>query len=150
MWVDNEVGDPSSDGNDLDSFANGIWSSDGTTATIVVDKDDVIAAYATSSLPSAPADTANWSDRTLTVSIALGRPTARPPRRDRRSRESGALPGRSVGGPSPAQQAEQQDAAREPEPEARLRYVADLEVVEPRGVETLSREPNRADRLASI
>ncbi len=48
IWFDNNVSDPSSVGNDLEFFFNGSWSSDGTTGTIVVDKDDVIAAFATS------------------------------------------------------------------------------------------------------
>ncbi len=64
--------DPSSVGNDLEFAFNGSWTSDGTTGTIVVDKDDVITAFATSGLPGTPADTANWSDMTITITIATG------------------------------------------------------------------------------
>ena len=72
IWIDNEVGDPSSVGNDLEFAFNGSWTSNGTTGTIVVDKDDVIAAFAISGLPGTPSDTANWSDMTMTITVASG------------------------------------------------------------------------------
>ena len=72
IWIDNEVGDPSSVGNDLEFAFNGSWTSNGTTGTIVVDKDDVILNFATTGLPGTPADTVNWSDLTLTITIATG------------------------------------------------------------------------------
>jgi hypothetical protein len=65
--IDNEIGDPSSVGNDLEYAFIGTWSSNGTTGTIVVDKDDVITAFAGSGLPGTPADTVNWSDMTITI-----------------------------------------------------------------------------------
>jgi hypothetical protein len=73
IWIDNNVGDPSSVGNDLEFAFNGEWTSNGTTGTIVVDKDDVIAAFAITGLPGTPADTVNWSDMTITITIATGR-----------------------------------------------------------------------------
>ncbi len=72
IWIDNEVGDPSSVGNDLEFAFNGSWTSNGTTGTIVIDKDDVIAAFALSGLPGTPADTVNWSDMTITITVASG------------------------------------------------------------------------------
>ena len=73
IWIDNNVGDPSSVGQDLEFAFNGSWTSNGTHGTIVVDKDDVIAAFAISGLPGTPADTVNWSDMTMTITIATGR-----------------------------------------------------------------------------
>jgi hypothetical protein len=72
IWIDNEVSDPSSVGNDLGFAFNGTWTSNGTTGTIVVGKDDVITYFAISGLPGTPADTVNWSDLTLTITIATG------------------------------------------------------------------------------
>lgn len=72
IWIDNEVSDPSSVGNDLEFAFNGAWTSDGTTGTIVVDKDDVIAAFPSSGLPGTPADTGSWSDLTITITVATG------------------------------------------------------------------------------
>jgi hypothetical protein len=72
IWIDNNVVDPSSVGQDLEFAFNGAWTSNGTTGTVVVDKDDVIAAFAISGLPGTPADTANWSDMTMTITIATG------------------------------------------------------------------------------
>ena len=74
--IDNEVSDPSSVGNDLEFAFNGTWSSDGTTGTVVVDKDDVIAAFAITGLPGTPADTVNWSDLTITITTATGEITS--------------------------------------------------------------------------
>jgi len=73
IWIDNNVVDPSSVGQDLEFAFNGAWTSNGTTGTIVVDKDDVIAAFATTGLPGTPADTVNWSDMMITITIATGR-----------------------------------------------------------------------------
>ncbi len=70
--IDNKVTDPSSVGNDLEYAYTGSWTSNGTTGMIVVDKDDVIAAFAGSGLPGTPADTVNWSDMTITITIATG------------------------------------------------------------------------------
>jgi len=72
IWIDNNVTDPSSVGQDLEFAFNGAWTSNGTTGTIVVDKDDVIAAFATSGLPGTPADTVNWSDMTISITVATG------------------------------------------------------------------------------
>jgi hypothetical protein len=72
IWFDNNSTDPSSVGNDLEFAYNGTWSSDGTTGTIVVDKDDVIAVFPRTGISGTPADTANWSDQTTTVDIATG------------------------------------------------------------------------------
>ena len=72
IWVDNNVSDPSSVGDDLEFAYNGAWTSNGTTGTIVVDKDDVINAFADSGLPGTPADTVNWSNMTITITIATG------------------------------------------------------------------------------
>jgi hypothetical protein len=72
IWIDHNVVDPSSVGNDLEFAYNGSWTSNGTTGTIVVDKDDVISAFALTGLPGTPADTANWSDQTTTITIATG------------------------------------------------------------------------------
>jgi len=38
----------------------------------VVDKDDIILAFAITGLPGTPADTVNWSDLTITITIAAG------------------------------------------------------------------------------
>jgi hypothetical protein len=72
IWVDNNVSDPSSVGNNLEFAFDGIWSSDGATGTITVDKDDVISAFATSGLPGTPSNTAGWSDLIVTIDIATG------------------------------------------------------------------------------
>jgi hypothetical protein len=72
IWFDNNL-DPSSVGNDLEFAFNGSWTSNGTTGIIVVDKDDVIAAFAITGLPGTPADTVNWSDLTYAITIATGR-----------------------------------------------------------------------------
>ena len=72
IWVDNNVNDPSSVGNNLEFAFNGIWNSNGVIGTVTVDKDDVIAAFATSGLPGTPADTAGWSNLVITITIATG------------------------------------------------------------------------------
>lgn len=76
IWVDNEVSDPASVGNDLEFAFNGSWTSNGTTGTIVVEKNDVLTAFAITGLPGTPADTVNWSDLTLTITIATGTVTS--------------------------------------------------------------------------
>ncbi len=76
IWIDNNVNDPSSVGNNLEFAFNGAWTSDGVAGTITVNKADVIAAFATSGLPGTPADTAGWSDLVVTIDVATGEITS--------------------------------------------------------------------------
>jgi hypothetical protein len=72
IWFDDNSTDPSSVGNDLKFAFNGIWTSDGTTGTIVVDRVDVLNLFPSTGIAGTPVDTENWSDQTTTIDIATG------------------------------------------------------------------------------